>query len=48
MVNVAWLFFIVSFAQIAEWAVKKHKMQKEEFAGTGKLPKRKILIPFIF
>jgi len=44
----SWLFFLVSFAQIAEWAIKKHKMQKEEFANTGKLPKRKILIPFIF
>jgi len=45
----SWLFFVVSFAQIAEWAVKKHKLQKAEFASTGQLPKgRKILIPFIF
>lgn len=48
-VCVAWLFFIVSALQIAEWSVKKHKAMKEEFGATGQLPKgRKCLVPFIF
>jgi very-long-chain enoyl-CoA reductase len=44
----AWLFFVVSFGQIAIWALKKHVALKKEFGASGKLPKRKILVPFIW
>jgi len=43
-----YLFFVVSFGQIALWALKKHVALKKEFQASGKLPKRKILVPFIW
>jgi very-long-chain enoyl-CoA reductase len=41
----AWIFLLVSTAQIAQWSVKKHKLLNQEF---GKVPGRKILFPFIW
>jgi hypothetical protein len=38
----AWFFLVVSTAQIAVWALKKHVAMKQEFAASGKLPKRKV------
>jgi len=42
----SWLFFIVSAGQISLWALKKHIALKKEFGA--KVPKRKILVPFIW
>jgi len=42
----AYLFLVVSAAQIAQWALKKHIALRKEFGD--KQPKRKILIPFIW
>jgi len=45
----SYLFFVVSFGQIALWALKKHVALKKEFGHlAGKLPKRKILVPLIW
>jgi len=41
----AYLFLIVSFLQIAEWAVKKHKRYKQEFSDYPR--GRRALIPFL-
>ena len=42
----AWVFVLVSGAQIAQWSVKKHVALKKEFGD--KVPRRKILIPFVW
>jgi len=48
----AYLFLIISFLQMSEWALKKHKDLKAEFDGTDGKPHyprgRKALIPFVF
>ncbi|KAJ3045715.1 3-oxo-5a-steroid 4- dehydrogenase [Rhizophlyctis rosea] len=42
----AWLFTIIGAAQMAAWALKKHRNYKKEFGGT--YPRnRKAMIPFI-
>lgn len=41
----AYIFFGISFAQITEWALKKHRAYKKEFAGEPR--GRKALIPFL-
>lgn len=41
----SWLFLLVSFAQITEWALKKHSAYRKEFSDYPK--SRKALIPFI-
>lgn len=42
----AYFFFAVSFLQIAEWSLKKHKALRKDFNGEPK--GRKALIPFIW
>jgi len=42
----AYVFLVVSTAQIAQWALKKHIAMKKEFGD--KVPRRKILFPFIW
>ncbi|KAL5485928.1 TSC13 [Sanghuangporus weigelae] len=43
----AWLFFFAGSAQMAQWAVKKHKAYRKEFGS--EYPKdRKAMLPFIF
>jgi len=42
----AFLFLIVSTAQMAAWAAKKHKAYKKEFGAS--YPQRKAMFPFIF
>ena len=42
----AWVFLLVSGAQIAQWSVKKHVALRKEFGD--KVPRRKILIPFVW
>jgi very-long-chain enoyl-CoA reductase len=42
----AYLFLLVSTAQIAQWALKKHIALKKEFGASA--PKRKILFPFLW
>jgi very-long-chain enoyl-CoA reductase len=42
----AWLFWLVSFGQIAVWALKKHKRYREEF-GKEYPRGRKALVPFL-
>ncbi|RKP06463.1 3-oxo-5-alpha-steroid 4-dehydrogenase-domain-containing protein [Thamnocephalis sphaerospora] len=41
----AWFFFVVSFGQIYQWAVKKHKAYKREFPDYPR--NRTALIPFL-
>lgn len=41
----AYIFAIVSTAQMADWAVKKHKRYRQEFPN---YPRRKVMFPFIF
>jgi len=43
----AYIFLVVSFVQIVEWALKKHQAYKQEFAEYSKL-KRKVLIPLVW
>jgi very-long-chain enoyl-CoA reductase len=40
----SYFFFLVSFAQIFEWAIKKHKQYRQEFKD---YPRRKALIPLL-
>ena len=42
----AWVFTLVSAAQIAQWSVKKHVALRKEFGD--KVPRRKILVPFVW
>ncbi|CDJ37010.1 trans-2,3-enoyl-CoA reductase, putative [Eimeria tenella] len=41
----AWLFLVVAFAQMAEWALKKHRNYLKEFKDYPK--NRKAIVPFI-
>jgi len=42
----AWTFTVVGMAQMATWAIKKHKAYKREFGR--EYPKgRKAMIPFV-
>jgi len=44
----SYIFLLVSFVQIQEWALKKHSQYKSEFGQTHpQVKKRKALIPFI-
>jgi len=43
-----YLFFVVSFAQIALWSIKKHKQYIKDFGAEYKQLRRNILIPFVW
>eukprot|EP01083_Nonionella_stella_P157506 511401_1 len=42
----AWIFVLISAAQMGAWAAKKHRTYRKEFKDYP--PRRKALIPFIF
>jgi very-long-chain enoyl-CoA reductase len=41
----AYIFFIVSTAQMIDWAIKKHKRYRVDFPN---YPRRKVMFPFLF
>jgi very-long-chain enoyl-CoA reductase len=41
----AYIFFIVSTAQMMDWAIKKHKRYRVDFPN---YPRRKVMFPFLF
>jgi very-long-chain enoyl-CoA reductase len=44
----SYLFTIVGFLQMADWAMKKHKGYKKSFDGEYTKLKRKAIVPFIY
>ncbi|RYG64665.1 hypothetical protein EON64_13520 [archaeon] len=44
----SWLFTLVGFLQMAEWAVKKHKGYKKTYDKEYTQLRRKAIVPFVF
>jgi very-long-chain enoyl-CoA reductase len=44
----SWLFTVVGFYQMSEWAVQKHRNYLKQFGDEYKKLNRKAIVPFVY